>query len=104
MTRYLLILATACCLTSCAELLQMLEAVEQSPQSESQSTPQSQPQAVKTFAQMDANSDGKLSSSEAEGTVKESFTKLDSNKDGFLSQKEVEGSTSRRTDKRPGGK
>jgi len=90
-----------------------MRALEESAQ-QSQSQPQGQQQspsvpatkAVKTFEQMDTNADGRLSSSEAQGSVKDGFAKLDSNKDGYLTKAEVEGtsSTKRRTDKRPGGK
>lgn len=81
----------------------MLEAAAQTPQSQPNSTPQSQPQpqTVKTFEQMDTNADGRLSSVEAQGSVKDGFAKLDANKDGFLTKAEVEGTSTKRTDKRP---
>jgi len=103
MTRISLALCCLFLFNSCAAFWEVLDAASQPTQSQPQGQEQSPSSTpAKTFTQMDANSDGKLSSTEAEGTVKESFAKLDSNKDGFLTKAEVEGVQSKRTDKRPG--
>ncbi|MFK8058381.1 MAG: hypothetical protein AB8F78_19810 [Saprospiraceae bacterium] len=102
MIRIVLVLSCLLTLSSCATLMEILEAAAaQQAESPSQSTPQNQQPATKTFEQMDANSDGRLSSTEAQGSVKDGFAKLDSNKDGFLTKAEVEGTARTRTDKRP---
>lgn len=48
------------------------------------------PDAAQAIAQMDANSDGKLSIDEVKGRLKDDFTKVDSNGDGFVTKAELE--------------
>jgi len=100
MSRIVLILSCAFLFSSCIELLQALEESQQQSQSQTQQSPQS-PSTPQTFAEMDSNNDGRLSSTEAQGTYKTSFAKLDSNGDGYLTKAEAEGTASNRTDKRP---
>ena len=105
MIRTAVVFASLFLFSSCAALLETLDAMAQ--ESQNQQTPTDQgntSNTVRTFEQMDANSDGRLSSTEAQGSVKDGFAKLDSNKDGFLTKQEVEGTTTTtrtRTDKRP---
>ena len=42
------------------------------------------------IAEMDTNTDGKLSKLEVKGPLKDNFHKIDTNKDGFLSIEEIE--------------
>lgn len=46
--------------------------------------------ADKIISQMDTNGDGKLSTDEVKGPLKNGFSKIDSNNDGYLSQEEIE--------------
>jgi len=48
------------------------------------------PDAAQMFAQMDDNKDGKLSSSEVKGPLKENFSKIDTNNDNYISKEELE--------------
>lgn len=41
------------------------------------------------FAQMDTNSDGKLSKDEVKGPLAEKFAEIDTDKDGFISKEEM---------------
>jgi Ca2+-binding EF-hand superfamily protein len=47
------------------------------------------PGPVAMFAQMDINSDGKLSKDEIKGPLAEKFTEIDTDKDGFISKEEL---------------
>ncbi|AWV97520.1 EF-hand domain-containing protein [Arcticibacterium luteifluviistationis] len=47
------------------------------------------PDITKLLAEMDTNTDGKLSKSEAKGPLLNNFAKIDTNKDGFLSREEL---------------
>jgi hypothetical protein len=48
------------------------------------------PNAIEILKQMDANKDGKLSTKEVKGPLKQDFDKIDANKDGYLSKMEIE--------------
>lgn len=46
--------------------------------------------ADKLISQMDTDGDGKLSSDEVKGPLKNDFSKIDSDGDGYLSSQEIE--------------
>jgi Ca2+-binding EF-hand superfamily protein len=105
MTRILLVAASLFFFSSCSSLMQVLDQMAQESQSQTPTDQSNTSTTAVTFEQMDANSDGRLTSTEAQGSVKDGFAKLDRNKDGYLTKQEVEGTTtttrSTRTDKRP---
>ena len=51
---------------------------------------QEPPSTEELLKMMDSNKDGKLSSKEVKGPLKDDFTKIDTNKDGFLTKEELE--------------
>lgn len=48
------------------------------------------PSIDQLFEDLDANEDGKLSTEEVKGPLKNDFDKIDLNEDGFLSREELE--------------
>jgi len=46
--------------------------------------------ASQLIAEMDANTDGKLSASEVKGPLKDHFSRIDADGDGFLTETEIE--------------
>lgn len=66
------------------------KSVESENKSTSQKRQGGQPNVTQLIAQMDANKDGKLSTSEVKGPLKTDFSKIDTDNDGFLSEAELE--------------
>lgn len=58
------------------------------------------PSTKEILKMMDANNDGKISSKEAKGPLKQDFARIDVNKDGFISEKELEEAAPRNQQRR----
>lgn len=58
-------------------------------QSNQQQRPKTRPSVDEVFEQMDENEDGKLSSDEVKGPIKDDFNTIDSDEDGFITKEEL---------------
>jgi Ca2+-binding EF-hand superfamily protein len=59
------------------------------------------PTTEEMFSKMDANKDGKLSTSEAKGSLQKDFSKIDTDGDGFISKTELENAPKPERGQRP---
>ena len=55
------------------------------------------------FARMDANGDGQIAKSEAQGPFAERFDTIDTNKDGLITKEEMQNAPRPERGRRPGG-
>ncbi|MEP3836061.1 MAG: YHYH protein [Algibacter sp.] len=62
------------------------------------------PRATDIIKQMDANKDGKLSKTEAKGSLADDFSEVDVNNDGFISKEELEKKQKQNRQGRQGGR
>ncbi|WP_452229885.1 YHYH protein [Lacinutrix sp. MEBiC02404] len=62
------------------------------------------PSISEIFTKMDINKDGKLSSTETEGPLKEDFSKIDINKDTYISKEELQKASKGNNQRPKGGK
>ena len=72
------------------------------PQGSDQGGPRGRPNVEQLLKQMDTDKDGKLSTEESKGPLKQNFSEIDTNDDSFISKEELEKGMSKRGKPRRG--